>query len=160
MALKKALNKEVKNLALIPFNVENIEDVFDKNEVDRLFINFCDPWPKARHAKRRLTNIRFLEKYKSFLKDEALIVFKTDNRVLFDYSIEQFKEAKLDIIDITYDLASEEDPENITTEYEMKFMEKGVKINRLKAVYRPRMEVQIRKTEPLGQRQWLSFHQV
>lgn len=137
MALKKALNKEVKNLALIPFNVENIEDVFDKNEVDRLFINFCDPWPKARHAKRRLTNIRFLEKYKSFLKDEALIVFKTDNRVLFDYSIEQFKEAKLDIIDITYDLASEEDPENITTEYEMKFMEKGVKINRLKAVYRP-----------------------
>jgi len=137
MALKKALDAEVKNLALLPFNVEYIENVFDKNEVSRLFINFSDPWPKARHAKRRLTNARFLEKYKGFLEDGALIIFKTDNRPFFDYSIEQFKEANFEIIDITYDLASENDPENITTEYEMKFMEQGVKINRLKAVYRP-----------------------
>jgi len=137
MALKKALDVEVKNLALLPLNAEYIENVFDKNEVSRLFINFSDPWPKARHAKRRLTNIRFLEKYKTFLKDGALIIFKTDNRPFFDYSIEQFKEANFEIIDITYDLASENDPENITTEYEMKFMEQGVKINRLKAVYRP-----------------------
>jgi len=137
MALKKALDAEVKNLALLPFNVEYIENVFDKNEVSRLFINFSDPWPKARHAKRRLTNVRFLEKYKTFLKDGAFIIFKTDNRPFFDYSIEQFKEANFEIIDITYDLASENDPENITTEYEMKFMEQGVKINRLKAVYRP-----------------------
>jgi len=136
MALKKALEKEVKNLALLPLNVENINDVFDKGEVDRLFINFCDPWPKARHAKRRLTHPRFLEKYKLFLKDGAQIIFKTDNRPLFDFSIETFKEANFDIIDITYDLASENDPENIPTEYETKFMEQGVKINRLKAIYR------------------------
>lgn len=136
MALKKALEKEVKNLALLPFNVENINDVFDKGEVDRLFINFCDPWPKARHAKRRLTHPRFLDKYKLFLKDGALIIFKTDNRPLFDFSIETFRELNFDIIDITYDLASENDPENIPTEYESKFMEQGVKINRLKAVYR------------------------
>lgn len=137
MALKKVLNNNISNIALLPFNIENIEEVFDSKEVDRLFINFSDPWPKARHAKRRLTNIRFLEKYKHFLKEEALIVFKTDNRPFFDYSIEEFKSANLDIISISYDLASENDIENIPTEYELKFMEKGVKINRLKAKYKP-----------------------
>lgn len=136
MALKRALEKEVKNLALLPFNIENIEEVFDRNEVDCLYINFCDPWPKARHAKRRLTNIRFLDKYKLFLKDGAQIIFKTDNRPLFDYSIEEFKAANLEITDISYDLAAENDPENVPTEYETKFMERGVKINRLKAIYR------------------------
>lgn len=136
MALKRALNKEVKNLALLPFNIENIEEVFDKNEVDCLYINFCDPWPKSRHAKRRLTNMRFLDKYKLFLKDGAQIIFKTDNKPLFDYSVEEFKAANLEIANITYDLAAENDPENVPTEYETKFMEQGVKINRLKAVFR------------------------
>lgn len=138
MALKKVLNKNVKNVALLPFNIENIEEVFDKQEVDLLYINFCDPWPKSRHAKRRLTNRRFLEKYKLFLKEGAQIIFKTDNRALFDYSIEEFNEANLSIESITYDLEAEKDIENIPTEYEMKFMEKGVKINRLKARYNPR----------------------
>ncbi|MDD4835241.1 MAG: tRNA (guanosine(46)-N7)-methyltransferase TrmB [Lutispora sp.] len=136
MALKRALDRKIDNLALLPFNIESIEEIFDKNEVDCLFINFCDPWPKSKHAKRRLINVRFLEKYKLFLKDDAQIIFKTDNRPLFDYSIEEFKAANLDITDITYDLASENDPENVPTEYETKFMERGVKINRLKAVYR------------------------
>jgi len=136
MALKRALEAEVKSLALLPFNIENIEEIFGKDEVDRLYINFCDPWPKTRHAKRRLTNIRFLEKYKKFLKDGAMIIFKTDNKPLFDYSIEQFRAANLEIEDITYDLAAENDPENVPTEYETKFMEQGVKINRLKAVFR------------------------
>ena len=136
MALKRALEKGTNNLAFLPFNIENIEQAFDKNEVDCLFINFCDPWPKSKHAKRRLTNIRFLEKYKLFLKDGAQIIFKTDNRPLFDYSIDEFKAADLEITDITYDLAAENDPENIPTEYETKFMERGVKINRLKAIYR------------------------
>ena len=136
MALKRALEKGTNNLAFLPFNIENIEQAFDKNEVDCLFINFCDPWPKSKHAKRSLTNIRFLEKYKLFLKDGAQIIFKTDNRPLFDYSIDEFKAADLEITDITYDLAAENDPENIPTEYETKFMERGVKINRLKAIYR------------------------
>jgi len=136
MALKRALERETNNLAFLPFNIENIEQAFDKNEVDCLFINFCDPWPKSKHAKRRLTNIRFLEKYKLFLKDGAQIIFKTDNRPLFDYSIDEFKAADFEITDITYDLAAENDPENVPTEYETKFMERGVKINRLKAIYR------------------------
>lgn len=135
MALKKVLNKNVKNIALLPFNIENIEEVFDTQEVDLLYINFCDPWPKSRHAKRRLTNRRFLEKYKLFLKENAQIIFKTDNRALFDYSIEEFNEANFCIESITYDLAAKNDTENILTEYEMKFMGKGVKINRLKARY-------------------------
>lgn len=137
MALKKALDKNVHNLALLPFNIENIEEVFHTQEVDLLYINFCDPWPKSRHAKRRLTNVRFLEKYKLFLREGAQIIFKTDNKPLFDYSIEEFNAGNFDIESITYDLAAENDTENIPTEYELKFMEKGVKINRLKARYNP-----------------------
>ncbi|MCK9217890.1 MAG: tRNA (guanosine(46)-N7)-methyltransferase TrmB [Firmicutes bacterium] len=132
MALKKALEeKELTNLALLPFNIENIEEVFDYDEVNRLFINFPDPWPKARHEKRRLTNIRFLQKYKNFLESNSLIILKTDNKPFFDYSLEEFKLADFKTISVTYDLKSEKDLANILTEYELKFMEKEVKINRL-----------------------------
>lgn len=132
MALKKALKvKKLTNLALLPFNIENIEEVFDCDEVSRLFINFPDPWPKARHEKRRLTNIRFLQKYRDFLVNNSIIILKTDNKSFFDYSLEEFKLANFKIINITYDLKNEEDLANIPTEYELKFMEKGVKINRL-----------------------------
>ncbi len=135
MALKKALKERVTNVKLLPFNIESINEVFDKDEIDRLFINFPDPWPKARHAKRRLTNTRFLEKYKNFLKDNSQIILKTDNKPFFDYSIEEFGMSGINIVNITFDLAKEKDPENILTEYEQKFMEKGVKINRLKSIY-------------------------
>ncbi len=135
MALKKALKERITNIRLLPFNIENINEVFYKDEIDRLFINFPDPWPKARHAKRRLTNIRFLEKYKNFLKDNSQIILKTDNKPFFDYSKEEFGLAGINIINITYDLANEKDSENIPTEYEQKFMEEGIKINRLKSIY-------------------------
>ena len=135
MALKKVLKEKVTNVRLLPFNIENVNEVFAKDEIDRLFINFPDPWPKARHAKRRLTNIRFLKKYKDFLKDNSQIILKTDNKPFFDYSIEEFELAGIDIINITYDLAKEKDPENIPTEYEQKFMEKGVKIKRLQSIF-------------------------
>lgn len=132
MALKKVLEeKHLPNLAFLPFNIENIDEIFDCSEVNRLFINFPDPWPKARHEKRRLTAVRFLEKYKVFLKKNSLIILKTDNKPFLDYSIEQFKSAGFEIINTTYDLKSEKDMKNILTEYEMKFMEKGIKINRL-----------------------------
>ena len=135
MALKKILIEDVKNIRLLPFNIENINEVFGNNEIDRLFINFPDPWPKARHEKRRLTSKRFLEKYKDFLKDNSQIILKTDNRPFFDYSVEEIETSGFCITDISYDLVKEKDFENIPTEYEEKFMEKGVKINRLKSLY-------------------------
>ncbi len=135
MALKKVLAKGLKNIRLLPFNIENINEVFGTNEIDRLFINFPDPWPKSRHEKRRLTNNRFLEKYKGFLKNNSHIILKTDNKTFFDYSLEEFIISDFYITDVSYDLVRENDSENIPTEYEEKFMEKGVKINRLKSLY-------------------------
>jgi tRNA (guanine-N7-)-methyltransferase len=112
----------------------NLEDAFEVSEVDTFYINFCDPWPKTRHSKRRLTHRLLLEKYKTFLKDGGEIEFKTDSRELFDFSINEFKESGFEIANLTYDLHSGNYPENITTEYEEKFIKKGIKINRLEAV--------------------------
>ena len=101
-----------------------------ENEVDGFFINFCDPWPKSRHAKRRLTHVNFLERYRKLLRTGGKLIFKTDNRPLFDFSLEQFEEAKLLVEDISYDLHAENRPDNIMTEYERKFSGLGEKINR------------------------------
>lgn len=133
-ALEKILDKELINVILLPYNILNLEDVFGASEVDTFYINFCDPWPKVRHSKRRLTHRLFLEKYKVFLKNGGTIEFKTDSRELFDFSIKEFKESGFEIVDLTYDLHSGNYPENITTEYEEKFVKKGIKINRLKAI--------------------------
>ena len=128
-AARKVREKNLSNVRLIVFDVSNIAEIFSEHEVDRLYINFCDPWPKKRHAKRRLTNIKFLEQYKKILKVGGEIFFKTDNRALFDYSLEQFALAGLEVHDVTNDLHSSEPPENIRTEYENKFSEQGVPIN-------------------------------
>lgn len=133
-ALRKVLSNELKNVLLIPFNAENIEDAFEYGEVDAFFLNFSDPWPKVRHAKRRLTHRLFLEKYKKLLKKNGEIIFKTDNRNLFDFSINEFRETGFDIVDLTNDLNNIDYPDNISTEYEEKFIKQGIKINRLKAV--------------------------
>ena len=129
----EAQNLEIPNLKLLLFDAKNIETVFD-NEIDRIYLNFSDPWPKAKHAKRRLTSEAFLSKYdKIFIKDKSIIM-KTDNDDLFDFSIETLRNHGYDLIEITRDLHSLNDPENIMTEYERKFSESGVKINRLKAI--------------------------
>lgn len=133
-ALEKVLKHEIQNVLLLPYNILNLEDAFAAGEVDTFYINFCDPWPKVRHSKRRLTHRLFLEKYKSLLKDRGKIEFKTDSRELFDFSVDEFKESGYEILDLTYDLHSGDYPENITTEYEEKFTRKGFKINRLVAV--------------------------
>jgi len=135
-ALEKILEKELRNVLLLPYNILNLEDAFEVSEVDTFYINFCDPWPKVRHSKRRLTHRLFLEKYRTFLKNDGRIEFKTDSRELFDFSINEFKESGFEITDLTYDLHSGYYPENITTEYEEKFIKKGIKINRLEAVKR------------------------
>ena len=101
-------------------------NVFEKGEVDQIYLNFSDPWPKDRHAKRRLTSRQFLERYHNILKEEGRVIFKTDNRPLFDFSLEEVKEAGWTLEKSTFDLHHSEYVEgNIMTEYEEKFVAKG-----------------------------------
>lgn len=125
-AVEKLEDFEQNNLRLIRMDAENIEEVFDKDEVDRIYLNFSDPWPKDRHAKRRLTSTRFLERYNNILTPEGRVMFKTDNKDLFDFSLEQVEEAGWILENHTYDLHhSEYNEENVMTEYEEKFSAKG-----------------------------------
>ncbi len=128
-AARKVREKNLSNVRLIVFDINNISELFSEHEVDRLYINFCDPWPKKRHAKRRLTHVRFLEMYRKILKPDGEIYFKTDNRGLFDFSLEQFALAGLEVRNVTNDLHANEPPNNIRTEYENKFSAAGVPIN-------------------------------
>ena len=121
-AVEKLEDFEQDNLRLIRMDAENIEEVFDKDEVDRIYLNFSDPWPKDRHAKRRLTSTRFLERYDNILTPEGRVMFKTDNKDLFDFSLEQVEEARWILENHTYDLHhSEYNEGNVMTEYEEKF---------------------------------------
>ena len=131
-ALEKQAELQIPNLIFIRMDAENIIDIFDKEEVDRIYLNFSDPWPKDRHAKRRLTSRQFLGRYNEFLKKDGTVEFKTDNRALFDFSVEETKEAGWNIIDITYDLHNSELNEgNVMTEYEIRFSSEGVPINKM-----------------------------
>lgn len=126
-------NLEVKNLLLIRMNAERILDIFAENDtVERIYINFCNPWPRGKHKKRRLTHTRQLANYKTFLdKEKGEIYFKTDNDELFEESIEYFKEEGFEITKITHDLHSEMIFEDIRTEHEQMFSEQGIKIKAL-----------------------------
>lgn len=124
----KEKNKEINNVALIPMEIAFIEEVFNKDEVSRIYLNFSTPWPKKRHNKRRLTYTTFLERYKKFLKPNSEIWFKTDQETFFNDSIEYFKEAGFKIEYITYDLHKSDFKQNIMTEYETKFSSMGMKI--------------------------------
>lgn len=133
-AVEKLEDFEQNNLRLIRMDAENIEEVFDKDEVDRIYLNFSDPWPKDRYAKRRLTSTRFLERYNNILTPEGRVMFKTDNKDLFDFSLEQVEEAGWILENHTYDLHhSEYNEGNVMTEYEEKFSAKGNPICRLVA---------------------------
>ena len=133
-AVEKLEDFEQDNLRLIRMDAENIEEVFDKDEVDRIYLNFSDPWPKDRHVKRRLTSTRFLERYNNILTPEGRVMFKTDNKDLFDFSLEQVEEAGWILENHTYDLHhSEYNEGNVMTEYEEKFSAKGNPICRLVA---------------------------
>lgn len=128
-AIEKVETLELNNLRLIRFDAENIESIFDKGEVDRIYLNFSDPWPKDRHAKRRLTSSTFLKRYDNILTPSGKIIFKTDNRSLFDFSLEQAKESAWNIQQITYDLHNSSLNEgNIMTEYEERFSTQGIPI--------------------------------
>lgn len=131
---KKREIEDLNNLYFIRFDADFITDIFDTDEIDRIYLNFSDPWPKDRHAKRRLTSRQFLARYDQFLKKTGEIIFKTDNKGLFDFSLEEVKEAGWNLVNYTYDLHNSEYVEgNVMTEYEEKFVAMGNKINRLVA---------------------------
>lgn len=135
MAMEKADREERKNICFLNANAENIADLIPAGSVSRLYLNFSDPWPKKRNAKRRLTSPLFLEKYKKILAPQGKIFFKTDNKGLFDYSLESFVANGFKVGDVCFDLHSDSvfSKDNIKTEYETTFSEKGFLINRLVA---------------------------
>lgn len=135
-AARKTREKELENVRLLVFNVNDLLTVFAPGEIDRLYINFCDPWPKNRHAKRRLTHAGFLEKYRIVLKPGGQVWFKTDNRPLFDFSLEQFSQFGVALDQITYDLHNSGFAENIMTEYEARFSLLGLPICRCIATFK------------------------
>ena len=132
-AIEKQEELDLPNLFFIRMDAENIADVFDEGEVARIYLNFSDPWPKDRHAKRRLTSVQFLARYEKILAKEGHVIFKTDNRDLFDFSLEQVEEAEnWELLNHTFDLQHSEYVEgNLMTEYETRFVEKGNAICRM-----------------------------
>lgn len=126
-------NIEPENVVLTRFDIERILIILDKSDnIQRIYINFCNPWPRGKHHKKRLTHTKQLEKYKEFLVDGGEIYFKTDDDNLFEDSLVYFKEAGFEIIKKTHNLENEEDFwENIETEHEKMFKEQGIKIKAL-----------------------------
>ena len=133
MAMEKAMAMELTNVFFISDDVTRIDELFAQDEIDRLYINFCDPWPRKKSAKRRLTYRSFLEKYKKVLKPGAVIEFKTDNSPLFEFSLEEFAFCGLELHNVTRDLHAN-GPVGIMTDYEERFHNLGTPINRCEAV--------------------------
>lgn len=133
--VEKANELGLDNILFAWANVSNILDYFEENELSRVYVNFCDPWPKTRWAKRRLTHTNFLNKYKILLKDDGELHFKTDNEGLFEFSLNEISSNDWVLKNISLNLANS-DFENVTTEYEDKFMSYGMKIFRCEAKIR------------------------
>lgn len=126
-AIQKIEQNELPNLKFIRMDAEDITNVFDEGEVDRIYLNFSDPWPKDRHAKRRLPSKEFLARYDVILKKEGKLEFKTDNKDLFDFALEQLPLAGWEAEKVTFDLHHNEEMNqgNIMTEYEERFSALG-----------------------------------
>lgn len=134
MAMEKAKNAELTNVVFADMDAEKLCEVFEENELSEIYLNFSDPWPKKKHSKRRLTYRSFLDIYRTILCDDGVIYFKTDNRPLFDFSLEEMAHCAYALSDITYDLHnSEYAKDNVVTEYEANFSAKGFSINRVVA---------------------------
>ncbi len=143
-AIQKSNELELDNLKLVRLDANYIDTIFSK-EISLIYLNFSDPWPKERHAKRRLTSPIFLEKYDKIFKSNAEIIMKTDNNPLFEYSKESLENFGYQIKSITRDLYQEDVSQNIKTEYEKKFVKLGVKINRLEAIKQPKSNKKSKK---------------
>ena len=134
LAILNISQKEVlSNLKFINYDAFSIDELFN-HDVEEIYLNFSDPWPKKRHEKRRLTSLPFLQKYDIIFKSDMIINLKTDNSSLFEYSIISLSNYNYHIKEISLDLHSNDDFNNIMTEYEEKFSKKGCKIYYLKAV--------------------------
>lgn len=134
LAAEKARDRELKNIKFMICDAKGLTEVFPSHSVDYIYLNFSDPWPKAGHYKRRLTYKSFLDVYRQILKEDGAIFFKTDNAGLFEFSLEQFTEDGWRLQNVTYDLHNSEfAKDNIMTEYEKNFSEKGFNIHRLEA---------------------------
>ena len=129
MAMEKAMAAELKNVFFVSMDVAQIEEFFAPGEIDLLYINFCDPWPRSKNAKRRLTYHTFLEKYKKVIRPGGQIHFKTDNAKLFAWSLEEFAACGLTVRNVTDDLHAD-GPVGIMTGYEEKFYALGTPIHR------------------------------
>lgn len=124
---------ELTNIRFICMNAFELPEVFEYGEVEKIYLNFSDPWPKARHADRRLTSTKFFAQYDKVLAKEGVVEFKTDNRLLFDFSLEQVEEAGWKLLAHTFDLHHDESMNagNVMTEYEEKFSSMGNPIHKL-----------------------------
>ncbi|HJA72246.1 MAG TPA: tRNA (guanosine(46)-N7)-methyltransferase TrmB [Candidatus Lachnoclostridium stercoravium] len=132
--LQKRAEIDLPNIYFMRVDAKDLADIFEKGEVSRIYLNFSDPWPKDRHAKRRLTSVNFMEVYDKVLKPDGVVEFKTDNRGLFEFSLGSIQEAGWKIKYHTFDLHHSEYAEgNVMTEYEMKFSSKGNSICKLVA---------------------------
>lgn len=133
-ALEKYEQFKGDNLVFVRMDAEYICEGFERDEISGIYLNFSDPWPKDRHARRRLTSVEYWARYNHFLKHDGLVVFKTDNRMLFDFSLEQVSAANWELVDYTFDLHHSAYIEgNVMTEYEERFTAKGNPICRLTA---------------------------
>ena len=133
LAMESAMRLELKNVFFVSLDAANIDVFFDESEIDLLYINFCDPWPRSKNAKRRLTYHTFLEKYKKVLRLGGQIHFKTDNAKLFEWSLPEMESCFLQLQNVTRNL-HENGPVGVMTGYEEKFYQLGTPINRCEAV--------------------------
>jgi len=134
-ALDKVLATDVSNIKLLWVDGSDLTDYFEEGEIDRLYLNFSDPWPKKRHEKRRLTYQSFLATYQQILPENGEIHFKTDNRGLFEYSLVSFSQYGMKLKGVWLDLHASDFEDNVLTEYEQKFANKGQVIYRVEAAF-------------------------
>ena len=135
-AAEKVRESGLSNVRVCCVDAKELTEIFEKGSIDRIYLNFSDPWPKSRHEKRRLTYRTFLAIYKEILKPGGAIYFKTDNRGLFDFSLEEFEAFGIRMEKLTFDLHNSEYMEgNVMTEYEKRFSSMGVPINRVECYF-------------------------
>lgn len=137
VAMERVCGEEIPNVRFIDMDAMNLREIFENGEVSRIYINFCDPWPGNKHAKRRLTSPGFLAIYRDILAPGGEIHFKTDNNPLFEYSLESFKQNGFSLYEVTRNL-HENGPVGIMTDYEEKFFNQGLNINRCVARLMPK----------------------
>ena len=135
-ALDKVIEKPLRNLLLLRLDANYLKYIFKEQSIARIYLNFSDPWPKARHAKRRLTNKNFLKVYEKLVTPKSEIHFKTDNPDLFNYSLEEIRNYPMKITYLTSDLHNSDYQGNIMTEFEEKFTKQGKLIYKLTAVFK------------------------